>query len=137
MIEDEVIIQTERVEVKLLKPVSVIKETLSRIGIANRTSKKLFQSCHVIVVEEKNYICHFKELLRVPRMTEVDLKRRNTIIWLLTKWNLISVDSNILVTLKENIQQKKVYILSKVQCVTENWEIIAKYHDKQIVRGGE
>lgn len=125
---EKIIVKTEKVEVRLLKPFPVIKETLERIGIANRETKKLYPSCYVHQDNDKTYISHFKELLRNPQMEEGDLKRKNTIVWLLTKWNLIKiVDSIQEKQIFENILPKRIFILSKEQ-KDSGWTISNKVH---------
>lgn len=75
-----------------------IRETLSRIGVASRKDKELFQSCHILHKKGKYYIVHFKELFKLDgkqtNFDESDVGRRNTIIDLLKQWNLISVVNN-------------------------------------------
>ena len=72
-----------------------IRETLSRIGVASRKEKELFQSCHILHKKGKYYIVHFKELFKLDgkqtNFDESDLCRRNTIIDLLRQWNLVKV----------------------------------------------
>ena len=72
-----------------------IRETLSRIGVASRKEKELFQSCHILHKKGKYYIVHFKELFKLDgkqtNFDESDLGRRNTIIDLLRQWNLVKV----------------------------------------------
>ena len=72
-----------------------IRETLSRIGVASRKEKELFQSCHILHKKVKYYIVHFKELFKLDgkqtNFDESDLGRRNTIIDLLRQWNLVKV----------------------------------------------
>jgi len=72
-----------------------IKETLTRIGIASRKEKKLWQSCHVLHKRGNYYIVHFKELFALDGkktdFTDDDLARRNTIANLLSEWNLYSI----------------------------------------------
>ena len=72
-----------------------IRETLSRIGVASRKEKELFQSCHIHHKKGKYYIVHFKELFKLDgkqtNFDESDLGRRNTIIDLLRQWNLVKV----------------------------------------------
>ena len=82
-----------------------IRETLSRIGVASRKDKELFQSCHILHKKGKYYIVHFKELFKLDgkqtNFDESDLARRNTIVDLLRQWNLVSVlDSNQISELK-------------------------------------
>ena len=72
-----------------------IRETLSRIGVASRKEKELFQSCHILHKKGKYYIVHFKELFKLDgkqtNFDESDMGRRNTIIDLLRQWNLVKV----------------------------------------------
>tara|TARA_A100001015_G_scaffold321639_1_gene453647 strand:+ start:2081 stop:2473 length:393 start_codon:yes stop_codon:yes gene_type:complete len=75
-----------------------VRETLSRIGVASRKEKKLFQSCHILHKQGKYYIVHFKELFALDgketNITENDIARRNTISSLLQDWNLVSILGN-------------------------------------------
>jgi len=85
------------VEVKLDEPDDFLKvrETLTRIGIASRKEKTLFQSCHILHKQGKYYIVHFKELFaldgKTTNFTENDQARRNSIANLLAEWELISL----------------------------------------------
>ena len=85
------------VEVKLNEPDDFLKvrETLTRIGIASRKEKTLFQSCHILHKQGKYYIVHFKELFaldgKTTNFTENDTARRNSIANLLSEWELISL----------------------------------------------
>ena len=87
----------EMVEVKLNEPDDFLKvrETLTRIGIASRKEKTLFQSCHILHKQGKYYIVHFKELFaldgKTTNFTENDTARRNSIANLLAEWELISL----------------------------------------------
>lgn len=120
---------TKGIEVKMLKPFPIIRETLERIGIANRVERILFPSCYIYEKDGKYYIAHFKELLKIPQLEETDYERRNTIIWLLANWGLIEVvDEGIFKDLSTNIMKKKIYILSKKQQNDESWEIQHKLH---------
>jgi hypothetical protein len=75
-----------------------VRETLSRIGVASRKEKKLFQSCHILHKQGKYYIVHFKELFALDgketNITENDIARRNTISSLLQDWDLVTVLGN-------------------------------------------
>ena len=85
------------VEVKLREPDDFLKvrETLTRIGIASRKEKTLFQSCHILHKQGKYYIVHFKELFaldgKTTNFTENDTARRNSIANLLAEWELITL----------------------------------------------
>jgi len=84
-------------EVSLKEPDDFLKvrETLSRIGVASRKEKKLFQSCHILHKQGKYYIVHFKELFALDgketNINENDIARRNTITQLLADWGLVSL----------------------------------------------
>mgnify|MGYP001559180506 FL=1 len=72
-----------------------IRETLTRVGIANNKTKTIYQSCHILNKRGKVYIVHFKELLeldgRDAKMTDEDVQRRNDIAKLLVDWNLCRI----------------------------------------------
>jgi len=85
------------IEVVLKEPDDFLKvrETLTRIGVASRKEKKLYQSCHILHKKGKYYIVHFKELFALDRketnFSLNDVQRRNRIVQLLSDWGLISV----------------------------------------------
>ena len=87
----------QMVEVVLSEPDDFLKvrETLTRIGVASRKEKKLYQSCHILHKQGKYYIVHFKELFALDgkhaNLTVNDVQRRNRITRLLADWGLISV----------------------------------------------
>ena len=72
-----------------------IRETLTRIGVASRKDKKLFQSCHILHKQGKYYIVHFKELFKLDRkqsdFSDNDRSRRNAVVKLLVEWKLVNV----------------------------------------------
>ena len=84
-------------EVTLKQPDDFLKvrETLSRIGVASRKEKKLYQSCHILHKQGKYYIVHFKELFALDgketNLSENDIGRRNRIASLLSDWGLVSI----------------------------------------------
>lgn len=123
-------IKVNVIEVELTKPFSVLRETLERIGIANRKEKKIFPSCYAKKMDgSKVAIFHFKELLKKPVLDVDDIKRKNTIIWLLIKWNLIKIsDEKVRQDIASNMLQKKIFILPKKQKDDEKWEIVHKFH---------
>ena len=88
------------VEVTLHQPDDFLKvrETLTRIGVASRKEKKLFQSCHILHKKGKYYIVHFKELFALDgkhaNLTSNDIQRRNRIAKLLSDWGLIGIVTN-------------------------------------------
>ena len=85
----------QMVEVTLRQPDDFLKvrETLTRIGVASRKEKKLFQSCHILHKKGKYYIVHFKELFALDgkhsNLTNNDVQRRNRITKLLSDWGLV------------------------------------------------
>ena len=87
----------EMLEVGLKEPDDFLKvrETLSRIGVASRKDKTLFQSCHILHKQGKYFIVHFKELFALDgkraNLTQNDVQRRNRIIQLLCDWGLVTV----------------------------------------------
>ena len=87
----------QMVEVRLNQPDDFLKvrETLTRIGVASRKEKKLYQSCHILHKQGKYYIVHFKELFaldgKYANLTVNDVQRRNRITRLLVDWGLIDV----------------------------------------------
>ena len=89
--------QTDMVEVVLGEPDDFLKvrETLTRIGVASRKEKKIYQSCHILHKQGKYYIVHFKELFALDgkktNLSLNDVQRRNRIVQLLSDWGLLSV----------------------------------------------
>ena len=89
--------QEKMIEVKLNEPDDFLKvrETLTRIGVASRKEKKLYQSCHILHKQGKYFIVHFKELFaldgKFANLTINDVQRRNRIAQLLADWGLISI----------------------------------------------
>lgn len=89
--------EEDMVEISLREPDDFLKvrETLTRIGVASRKEKRLYQSCHILHKKGKYYIVHFKELFALDRKTTNlslnDLQRRNRIVQLLSDWELITV----------------------------------------------
>tara|TARA_R100000278_G_scaffold41253_3_gene36401 strand:- start:3927 stop:4370 length:444 start_codon:yes stop_codon:yes gene_type:complete len=91
--------QEKMIEIKLNEPDDFLKvrETLTRIGVASRKEKKLYQSCHILHKQGKYYIVHFKELFaldgKYANLTINDVQRRNRITKLLADWGLITVNN--------------------------------------------
>ena len=110
----------DMLEVTIKQPDDFLKvrETLTRIGVASRKAKTLFQSCHILHKQGKYYITHFKELFALDgkksTLTENDIQRRNTIALLLQDWNLIDVVNTTLVENKAPLSQIKVLPLSLI-----------------------
>lgn len=106
-----------------------VRETLTRIGIASKKDKVLYQSCHILHKQGKYYIVHFKELFALDgkpaNFGDEDVARRNTIANLLAEWGLIKV---------VNPEQSKepVAPLSQIKILPykekDDWELVAKYN---------
>ena len=117
-------------EVQLKEPDDFLKvrETLTRIGVASRKDKKLFQSCHILHKQGRYFIVHFKELFlldgKKANLEETDVARRNTIATLMSDWGLIDIqngdDAKPLAPLR---QIKIIPFKEKTQ-----WELCPKYN---------
>ena len=89
--------QEQMFEVLLKEPDDFLKirETLSRIGVASRKERKLYQSCHILHKQGRYYIVHFKELFALDvkdtNLSEHEIARRNTIVKLLSDWGLVTM----------------------------------------------
>ena len=87
----------QMIEVTLKEPDDFLKvrETLTRIGVASRKEKKIYQSCHILHKQGRYFIVHFKELFALDgkhaNLTQNDVQRRNRIIQLLSDWGLVTV----------------------------------------------
>jgi hypothetical protein len=121
---------SDMLEVTIKQPDDFLKvrETLTRIGVASRKDKTLFQSCHILHKQGKYYITHFKELFALDgknsTLTENDIQRRNTIALLLQDWNLIEVVNTSLVENKAPLSQIKVLPFKE----KSEWNMVAKYN---------
>ena len=123
--------QNDMLEISLKEPDDFLKvrETLSRIGVASRKEKKLYQSCHILHKQGKYYIVHFKELFALDgkdtNLSENDIARRNTIVSLLEQWELVEV-------LEEDDALEPKLSLAKLKIIPfkekGEWELIPKYH---------
>lgn len=118
------------VEVKLSQPDDFLKvrETLSRIGVASRKEKKLYQSCHILHKQGKYYIVHFKELFaldgKTANLTLNDVQRRNRITQLLADWGLIEIVNIDAITDIAPLNQIKVLAYKE----KGEWELESKYN---------
>ena len=106
-----------------------VRETLTRIGIASRKDKTLFQSCHILHKQGKYYIVHFKELFaldgKASNFSENDKARRNTIANLLAEWELISL-ADVGKTEEPTVPLSQLKILSFKE--KDEWELTPKYN---------
>ena len=120
--------QEQMLEVGLNEPDDFLKvrETLSRIGVASRKEKKLYQSCHILHKQGKYYIVHFKELFALDgketNLSENDIARRNTIAKLLSDWGLVKIISEL--TECAPLSQIKVISFSE----KNEWNLETKYN---------
>jgi hypothetical protein len=127
-------------EVTLKQPDDFLKirETLSRIGVASRKDKTLFQSCHILHKQGKYYIVHFKELFALDgkkaTLVENDVQRRNTIAVLLQDWNLLNIVKQEASTNKAPLSQIKIIAFKE----KGEWNLQAKYNiGKKVVKEEE
>ena len=119
------------VEVTLNNPDDFLKvrETLTRIGVASKKEKTLYQSCHILHKQGRYYIVHFKELFALDgkpsNITESDVARRNTIIKLLKEWELVEIN-------QPDSVENPVAPISQIKVLPfkdkEEWELTAKYN---------
>ena len=119
------------VEVRLKKDDDFLKirETLTRIGVASKKEKTLYQSCHILHKQGRSFIVHFKELFALDgkpsNFTESDIARRNTITNLLKEWDLVEIVS-------DSQTQNPVAPISQVKVLPfkekQEWELVAKYN---------
>ena len=121
---------SDMLEVTIKQPDDFLKvrETLTRIGVASRKDKTLYQSCHILHKQGKYYITHFKELFALDgkksTLVENDIQRRNTIALLLQDWNLIEVVKTSMVENKAPLSQIKVLPFKE----KNEWNLVAKYN---------
>ena len=122
--------QTDMVEVVLNEPDDFLKvrETLTRIGVASRKEKKIYQSCHILHKQGKYYIVHFKELFALDgkntNLSLNDVQRRNRIIQLLSDWGLITVVSADKIADLAPLNQIKVLSFKE----KNDWTLESKYN---------
>ena len=119
------------VEVTLTNPDDFLKvrETLTRIGVASKKEKTLYQSCHILHKQGRYYIVHFKELFALDgkpsNITESDVARRNTIIKLLKEWELVEIQAPALI-------ENPVAPISQIKVLPfkdkDEWILTAKYN---------
>ena len=118
------------VEVGLKEPDDFLKvrETLTRIGVASRKEKKLYQSCHILHKQGRYYIVHFKELFALDgkkaNLSTNDVQRRNRIVQLLGDWGLISIPTAEVITDVAPLSQIKVLAYKE----KGDWTLESKYN---------
>ncbi len=122
--------QADMVEVTLNEPDDFLKvrETLTRIGVASRKEKKIYQSCHILHKQGKYYIVHFKELFALDgkktNLSVNDIQRRNRIIQLLSDWGLIEVVNAEAIADVAPLNQIKVLAFKE----KDEWTLESKYN---------
>ena len=120
--------QEQMLEVVLKEPDDFLKvrETLSRIGVASRKERKLYQSCHILHKQGRYYIVHFKELFALDgkktNLSKNDIARRNTIAKLLGDWDLV----DILGEVEEVAPLSQIKVLSFSE--KSEWTLETKYN---------
>jgi hypothetical protein len=104
-----------------------IKETLTRIGVASKKDKILYQSCHILHKQGRYYLVHFKELFALDgkpsNFSEDDRQRRNSIALLLEEWNLFKIVNKNLIDSKAPLNQIKVLAFKE----KADWDLQSKY----------
>ena len=117
-------------EVTLNEPDDFLKvrETLTRIGVASRKDKKLFQSCHILHKQGRYFIVHFKELFlldgKKSNLEENDVARRNTIATLMSDWGLITIENSEAAQPLAPLRQIKIIAFKD----KDEWELCPKYN---------
>ena len=117
-------------EIRLNEPDDFLKvrETLTRIGVASRKEKKLFQSCHILHKQGRYFIVHFKELFlldgKKANLEESDLARRNTIAQLMSDWGLVEIEKNEVTEIQAPLRQIKIIPFKE----KNEWELCPKYN---------
>ncbi len=122
--------QSDMIEVVLKEPDDFLKvrETLTRIGVASRKERKIYQSCHILHKQGKYYIVHFKELFaldgKIANITLNDIQRRNRITQLLSDWGLLNILNPELVGELAQLNQIKVISFKE----KGEWTLESKYN---------
>lgn len=122
--------QSDMIEVSLNQPDDFLKvrETLTRIGVASRKEKKIYQSCHILHKQGKYYIVHFKELFALDgkntNLSVNDLQRRNRIIQLLSDWGLVTILKPDSIEDVAPLNQIKILAFKE----KEEWTLESKYN---------
>ena len=122
--------QSDMVEVILNEPDDFLKvrETLTRIGVASRKKKQIYQSCHILHKQGKYYIVHFKELFALDgkktNLSVNDVQRRNRIIQLLSDWGLITIVNPDKISDVAPLNQIKVLSFKE----KNEWSLESKYN---------
>ena len=120
----------QMLEVKIKEPDDFLKirETLTRIGVASRKERKIYQSCHILHKQGRYFIVHFKELFlldgKKSNLEENDIARRNTIATLMSDWGLLTVDTNKKLEPLAPLRQIKIISFKD----KNKWQLCPKYN---------
>jgi len=132
-VEEQALVEwspTSMLEITLSEPDDFLKvrETLTRIGVASRKDKKLFQSCHILHKQGRYFIVHFKELFlldgKKANLEENDVARRNTITTLMSDWGLVEIQNNEEAKPLAPLRQIKIIPFKE----KNNWVLQPKYN---------
>ena len=107
-----------------------VRETLTRIGVASKKDRILYQSCHILHKQGKYYIVHFKELFALDGkptdLSENDLSRRNAIAQLLEDWGLVKIVN------RKQVENPPPIFLSQIKILShkekDDWDLVPKYN---------
>tara|TARA_B100000029_G_scaffold211312_2_gene209160 strand:- start:1614 stop:2039 length:426 start_codon:yes stop_codon:yes gene_type:complete len=124
--------QTDMVEVALNEPDDFLKvrETLTRIGVASRKERKIYQSCHILHKQGRYYIVHFKELFALDgkntNLSLNDIQRRNRIVQLLVDWGLVNISLESKEKISDLAPLNQIKVLSFKE--KKDWTLESKYN---------
>ena len=133
--------QTDMVEVVLAEPDDFLKvrETLTRIGVASRKERKIYQSCHILHKQGRYYIVHFKELFALDgkkaNISLNDIQRRNRIVQLLVDWGIVNICTESQEKIKDLAPLNQIKVLSFKE--KGEWTLESKYNIGRKKQEGE
>ena len=133
--------QTDMVEVVLGEPDDFLKvrETLTRIGVASRKERKIYQSCHILHKQGRYYIVHFKELFALDgkkaNISLNDIQRRNRIVQLLVDWGLVTISTDSQEKITDLAPLNQIKVLSFKE--KGEWTLESKYNIGRKKQEGE
>ena len=133
--------QTDMVEVVLNEPDDFLKvrETLTRICVASRKERKIYQSCHILHKQGRYYIVHFKELFALDgkkaNISLNDIQRRNRIVQLLVDWGLVNISTDGQEKIKDLAPLNQIKVLSFKE--KGEWTLESKYNIGRKKQEGE
>jgi len=133
--------QTDMVEVVLTEPDDFLKvrETLTRIGVASRKERKIYQSCHILHKQGRYYIVHFKELFALDgkkaNISLNDIQRRNRIVQLLVDWGLVNISTESQEKITDLAPLNQIKVLSFKE--KGEWTLESKYNIGRKKQEGE